>query len=83
MGLLSAVAVTAAAVKAAAATAALAGAGPLAALERRFRFSTQAALLRFSCALARRFRLGHRRWWLMAGRRNRSTEYHRAFLGPH
>jgi hypothetical protein len=63
VGLLSAVAATAAAVKAAAvaATAAPAGAVPLTGLERRFRFSTQAALLRFSCArlraFARRFHL--------------------------
>ncbi len=64
VGLLSADAATAAAVKAAAvaATAAPAGAVPLTGLERRFRFSTQVTLLRFSCArlraFARRFRLG-------------------------
>jgi hypothetical protein len=64
VGLFSAAAATAAAVKAAAvaATAAPAGAVPLTGLERRFCFSTQAALLRFSCArlraFARRFRLG-------------------------
>jgi hypothetical protein len=64
VGLLSAVAATEAAVKAAAvaATAAPTGAVLLTGLERRFRFSTQAALLRFSCArlrtFARPFRLG-------------------------
>ncbi len=64
VGLFSAAAATAAAVKAAAvaATAAPAGVVPLTGLERRFRFSTQAALHRLACAhlraFARRFRLG-------------------------
>jgi hypothetical protein len=55
VGLFSAVAATAAAMKAAAvaATAAPAGTVLLTGLERRFRFSTQAALLRFSCARVR------------------------------